>query len=131
MNGKMIFMEQWFNSLKTELTNEQIGAVLYAAATYCYTGVKTDFGAAFGEDYKFLAGVMATLYPQIDNIRGYRQEKSKTGNRAKYDDDLVYELFKNGLTAKEVAAAIGIEPEKARSLYSNAGYKKFKKEKQS
>jgi len=128
---KMIFLEQWFDSLMGDelagIGEKEMGAILYAAAAYCFKGEKIDIGVVFGEEYGNLNGVMSGLYPQIDNIVGY-VAGGAVGGRVKYGADEVYDLLKQGKSVKEVAEVLGMEPAKSRSLYSNPGYKKFKQE---
>ena len=128
---KMIFLEQWFDSLMgNELAGigeKEMGAILYATAAYCFRGEKIDIGAVFGEEYGALNGVMGSLYPQIDNIAGY-VPGGTVGGHIKYGEDEVYNLLKQGKSVKEVAECLGMDPAKSRSLYSNPGYKRFKKE---
>lgn len=124
MADRMIFQKKWYESLMedeySDITDQEMAYILYAAMMYSFEGGRTDLGATFGEEFKSLNRVMPNIYSQIDNIENYNNKFQ--GKNQKYDNEAIKALAAEGYTQKEICLKLGYDPAKSRSLSSNRGY---------
>ena len=124
MADKMIFQKKWYESLMedeySDITEQEMAYILYAAMIYSFEGGRTDLSATFGPEFKSLNRVMPNIYSQIDSIENYNNKFQ--GKNQKYDNDAIRALAAEGYTQKEICLKLGYDPAKSRSLSSNKGY---------
>ena len=126
MASNIVFLEQWKDDLLNDefapLSEEEIAYLIYAAATYCWSGEKTDFNEVFNRPD--LNRVMAPYYTQIDNIVNYKDNMKKvTEGKQTFDNDAIKELAAQGVSQKEICRRLGYDEARSRSLSSNRGYR--------
>ena len=129
MANSVKLMKQWFDTIREDenlgdITEQELAYVIYAAVHYGFSSEKINIGAIFGNEFKTLNYIMPNIYSQIDNIQNYGENKVK----AKYDDEAIYNLRLEGLTAKQICERLGYDVNKANSLTSNKGWIKANKE---
>jgi len=130
MSDSVKLMKKWFDDIQGDeivggLSAQEMAYVIYAAAHYGFSSEKTNFEMEFGKEFKNLAFIMPNIYGQIDNISSY---PDKMGNNVKYDADQIYQLRMEGKTGKEICKILGLPLDKERSLSTNPGWKKAKKD---
>ena len=123
MADKITLRKKWFddviNDPNFETDEQELAYMIYAAVMYGFNGEKIDIGEVFGKEFKGLNRSMPNIYGQIDNIKNY---DFGTGNKTKYDAEMIRDLRLQGLTAKQICKELGISEDKARSLTSNRGW---------
>ena len=130
MSDSVKLMKKWFDDIQADeilggLSEQEMAYIIYAAAHYGFSSEKTNFETKFGPEFKNLAFAMSNIYGQIDNIQNY---SDKMNTNVKYDAEQIYQLRMEGKTGKEICQILGLPPEKQRSLSTNPGWKRAKKD---
>ena len=130
MSDSIKLMKKWFDDIQSDeiiggLSAQEMSYVIYAAARYGFSSEKTNFEMEFGPEFKNLAFAMSNIYGQIDNIQNY---SDKMNSNVKYDAEQIYQLRMEGKTGKEICKILGLPLDKERSLSTNPGWKKAKKD---
>lgn len=122
------FSEEWYKELTDKnnflnLTEEEVCLVIAAVCIYGIAGMRLDL-SNFNAGSDKLNGIANGYYGQVDRILN----RKVSGKNKKYDDEAIEKLAREGKSQTEICKALGYDVSKSKSLSSNKGYKKGRRD---
>lgn len=122
MKDRVVIERAWLEKFKDMCNEEQLKEICYGLLQY---GL---YENGLESEDPVVSVALNFIEPQIDNMQMAYEKKVNggkvNGRPAKIDKRRVWELAREGLSAQDIAATLGIESVK--SIYSNEGWKQRK-----